>query len=81
MKFAQDVLIIGAGPAGAVAAALLVRKGFRVLVLEKTHFPRFVIGESLLPAALSCLEEAGLAEAVHAAGFQRENRVPRCVSG
>lgn len=72
MKFKQDVLIIGAGPSGAVAAALLVRKGFRVLVLEKAHFPRFVIGESLLPAALSCLEQAGLAEAVHAAGFQRK---------
>ena len=72
MKFAQDVLIIGAGPSGAVAAAMLVRKGFRVLVLEKRHFPRFVIGESLLPAALSYLEEAGLADAVHAAGFQRK---------
>ena len=44
-----DVLIIGAGPAGAVASAYLNKQNLKVLVLEKQKFPRFVIGESLLP--------------------------------
>lgn len=72
MTTAYDVVVIGAGPSGAVASAMLVRKGLRVLVLEKQQFPRFVIGESLLPAAMQYLEAAGLAEAVHAYGFQRK---------
>lgn len=68
-----DVLIIGAGPSGAVAAALLVQRGFKVLVLEKQAFPRFSIGESLLAQSLELLEQAGMLEAVHAAGFQYKN--------
>ena len=48
----HDVVIIGAGPSGAVASALLRQKGWQVLVLEIGHFPRFVIGESLLPACM-----------------------------
>lgn len=46
-----DVIVAGAGPAGSSAAALLAEQGVRVLVLEKEHFPRFHIGESLLPAS------------------------------
>lgn len=72
MKHDADVLIIGAGPSGAVAAALLARQGWSVLVLERTHFPRFVIGESLLPAMMPILDAAGLGEAVRSAGFQRK---------
>lgn len=64
-----DVLIIGAGPAGAVAAAQLHREGFRCLVVEKQKFPRFVIGESLLPRTMDLLKEVGLLEAVEARGF------------
>ncbi|SUO97216.1 NAD(P)/FAD-dependent oxidoreductase [Suttonella ornithocola] len=67
-----DVLIIGAGPSGAVAAAGLVRLGYKVLVLEKMHFPRFVIGESLLPSLMPMLDEVGLGDAVRAGGFQRK---------
>ncbi|MEO6596006.1 MAG: NAD(P)/FAD-dependent oxidoreductase [Planctomycetota bacterium] len=55
-----DVLVIGAGPAGAVAAGLLAMAGHRVLVLEKDRFPRFHIGESLLPAGLPVLERLGI---------------------
>ena len=44
----RQVVIIGAGPSGAIAAALLKRKGHDVLVIERQHFPRFSIGESLL---------------------------------
>ena len=55
-----DIAVIGAGPAGTVAATLLTRRGYRVRVLERANFPRFVIGESLLPSAMAPLEEAGL---------------------
>jgi flavin-dependent dehydrogenase len=68
-----DVLIIGAGPAGSVAAALLAQRGYRVLVQERQHFPRFSIGESLLAYSTQLLQEAGLLEAVLAAGFQYKN--------
>lgn len=68
-----DVLVIGAGPSGAVAAALLARNGHRVRVLEKEVFPRFSIGESLLPQSMQYIEEAGMLAAVHAAGFQYKN--------
>ncbi|HZZ09952.1 MAG TPA: NAD(P)/FAD-dependent oxidoreductase [Paraburkholderia sp.] len=68
-----DVAIIGAGPAGAVAAALLRRSGRSVLVLERQHFPRFSIGESLLPQSMTYLEEAGMLQAVVEAGFQYKN--------
>lgn len=68
-----DVLVIGAGPAGTVAAAILNQKGHQVKIVEKQQFPRFVIGESLLPRCLHNLEKAGLLEAVKAQGFQRKN--------
>lgn len=69
-----DVAIIGAGPAGSVAAALLHQQGFRVCVLECAHFPRFVIGESLLPYSMDILAEADLLHIVQAqAGFQYKN--------
>jgi flavin-dependent dehydrogenase len=68
-----DVLIIGAGPAGSVAAALLVQRGFKVLVLEKQKFPRFSVGESLLAQTLGLIDEAGMLEPVLSAGFQFKN--------
>lgn len=66
----SDVLIIGAGPAGTVAAAMLARRGVSVTVLERSVFPRFSIGESLLPQCMAFLEAAGLLSAVQGAGFQ-----------
>jgi len=69
----KEVVIIGAGPAGTVAAALLARKGHKVLVLERQQFPRFSIGESLLAHCLEFIEEAGMLEAVKKAGFQPKN--------
>jgi len=66
----RQVVVIGAGPSGAIAAALLKRKGHDVLVIERQHFPRFSIGESLLSHCLDFVEEAGMLNAVNAAGFQ-----------
>jgi flavin-dependent dehydrogenase len=65
-----DIVVIGAGPSGAVAASWLKLQGYRVLVLEKETFPRFQIGESLLPNCMTHLEAAGLLEAVKAQNFQ-----------
>lgn len=66
-----DVLIIGAGPSGSSAAALLRQKGYAVTIIEKQYFPRFSIGESLLPQSMVFLEEAGLLDTVrdHAIEF------------
>jgi flavin-dependent dehydrogenase len=68
-----DIAIIGAGPAGAVAAKFLHDAGLQVTVLEAQTFPRFVIGESLLPNCMNILERAGLLDAVEQAGFQFKN--------
>lgn len=70
-----DVVIIGAGPSGTVAAAYLLQQGLRVCLIEKQYFPRFVIGESLLPYSLDILAEAGLLNAVAFGGFQPKNGV------
>lgn len=68
-----EILIVGAGPAGSVAAALLRKQGRQVLVIEREQFPRFSIGESLLPQSMQYLEEAGMLRAVVEAGFQFKN--------
>lgn len=68
-----EVLIVGAGPAGSVAAAMLRKQGRRVLMLERTPFPRFSIGESLLPQSMEYIEAAGLLRDVVEAGFQYKN--------
>ena len=69
----RQIVVIGAGPAGAIAAALLKRQGHDVLIIERQQFPRFSIGESLLSHCLDFVEEAGMLEAVNAAGFQMKN--------
>ncbi|MEZ9339846.1 NAD(P)/FAD-dependent oxidoreductase [Vibrio splendidus] len=69
-KLSTQVVIIGAGPSGAIAASLLHKKGIDVRVIEKSLFPRFSIGESLLPACMEVIEQAGMSEAVADANFQ-----------
>lgn len=64
-----DLLIIGGGPAGSTAAATARQHGLRTLVVEKTAFPRFHIGESLLPAGNAVLRASGVWPKVSAAGF------------
>ncbi|MCP5521181.1 MAG: tryptophan 7-halogenase [Verrucomicrobiales bacterium] len=67
-----EVLIIGCGPGGSTAATFLAKAGRRVLVLEKETFPRFHVGESLLPYNRPLFEEMGVWPALAAAGFQRK---------
>ena len=66
-----DVLVIGGGPAGSTVGALLAQQGHTVTVLEKTHPPRFHIGESLLPANLQLFEKLGVGDAVKAIGMEK----------
>lgn len=66
-----DVVVIGGGPAGSTAAALLARRGYRVVALEKAHHPRFHIGESLLPMNLPLFERLGVLDKVRALGVYK----------
>jgi flavin-dependent dehydrogenase len=67
-----DAIIIGGGPGGSSASSYLARSGKRVLVLEKEHFPRFHIGESLLPYNRKIFSEIGVLETLQAAQFPRK---------
>src|SRR5215468_5793089 len=67
-----DVLVVGGGPAGSTLAALLARAGKQVVLLERESFPRYHIGESLLPEVLEVLQESGALPAVESAGFLRK---------
>jgi flavin-dependent dehydrogenase len=67
-----DVLVIGAGPSGTVAASIVSKAGYSVKIVEKLKFPRFVIGESLLPRCMEALTEAGFVDAIKEKGFQQK---------
>lgn len=71
-EISYDAAIIGGGPGGSAAAGFLARAGKRVLVLEKEHFPRFHIGESLLPYNRKLFEELGVLPTLEAAGFLKK---------
>lgn len=65
-----EVLIIGAGPSGCVSAAYLQQQGIKVRMVEKTRFPRLVVGESLIPRVMDHLDEAGFLPALKAMNFE-----------
>ncbi|MEO8438674.1 MAG: NAD(P)/FAD-dependent oxidoreductase [Spartobacteria bacterium] len=67
-----DVAIIGGGPAGSTAATLLARAGRKVIVCEREKFPRFHIGESLLPVSMKTFTRLGVHEKFEQAGFLRK---------
>jgi flavin-dependent dehydrogenase len=69
---AHDVIVIGGGPAGSTVGTRLAQKGKSVLLLEKEQFPRFHIGESLLPGCVPLLDELGVHDEVKAT-FLRKN--------
>ena len=68
-----DIVIVGGGPGGSTAGALLAQKGWRVLLLEKDRHPRFHIGESLLPLNLPLFEQLGCAPAVQKVGLVKNS--------
>src|SRR5213592_2190538 len=70
-----DAVIIGGGPAGASAAAVLAEHGHRVLVLEREKFPRYHIGESLLPFSYQPLERLGLIKKMRQSSFVKKYSV------
>lgn len=72
MKKKTQILIIGAGPSGMVSAAYLKNNGVDCLVVEKSKFPRFSIGESLIPRCMDNFEEVGLLEVIKKSGFQKK---------
>jgi flavin-dependent dehydrogenase len=72
MNSSTQILVIGGGPAGSTTATFLAREGFDVTLIEKEVFPRYHIGESLLPSCLEILELLGAREKIEAYGFQRK---------
>src|SRR6185369_10144526 len=70
-----DVLIIGAGPAGASAATILAEYGHKVIVLEREKFPRYHVGESLLPFTFHPLQRLGLVETMKKSAFVKKYSV------
>jgi 2-polyprenyl-6-methoxyphenol hydroxylase-like FAD-dependent oxidoreductase len=71
----RDVIVIGGGPAGSTAAALLARNGWKVTLFERETHPRFHIGESLLPMNLPIFENLGVLDKVAAAGVRKNAAV------
>lgn len=67
-----DVLVIGAGPSGCVSSCYLHNNGAKVKVVEKTKFPRLVVGESLIPRAMDHFHEAGLFDALDKMNFEKK---------
>jgi len=75
MRSQYDVIVVGGGPSGAAASGLLSMWGRRVLLLEKEKFPRYHIGESLIPGVMPVIRELGAAKALEELGAQRKNGV------
>ncbi len=70
-----DAIIIGGGPAGTTSATLLAEKGHRVLLVEKTTFPRYHVGESLMPFCWFTLNRLGVLDRMEEIGFTRKHSV------
>ena len=75
MNGSHDAILIGAGPAGCAAATVLAGQGHRVLVLEREKFPRYHIGESLIPFTFQPLERLGLVERMKRSHYQKKYSV------
>ena len=69
----SDVVVIGGGPAGATTATLVARQGRRVTLFERDRFPRFHIGESLIPETFWVLERLGMLDAMRSSRFVKKH--------
>ena len=67
-----DAAIIGGGPAGSTAATLLAQNGRKVVLIEKEKFPRYHVGESLMPYCYFTLERLGLVEELMASDVPKK---------
>lgn len=67
-----DVVVVGAGPGGSTLASLLAKKNFNVALIEKEAFPRFKIGESLLPHSMDILKESGAFDKIDSGKYIRK---------
>ena len=76
-----DVAIIGGGPGGSSAAAFLAERGLSVALFERETFPRFHVGESLMPATMLLLQELGVRQEIDARGFQLKYGAPSSMRG
>lgn len=72
MKYDYDAILIGGGPAGACASAILAEYGHRVLVIEREKFPRYHVGESLIPFTYGPLERLGMIPKMKASHFVKK---------
>ncbi len=70
-----DVVVIGGGPAGSTTATLIAQHGYRVLLFEREHFPRFHIGESLIPETYWVLKRLNMLEKMRASPFVKKYSV------
>jgi flavin-dependent dehydrogenase len=76
LSYDCDVIIVGAGPAGCTAATILAEeKGKKVIVLEKEHFPRYHVGESLIPHCYDTIVRLGMVDRLNEKGFQSKQSV------
>jgi flavin-dependent dehydrogenase len=74
-KNEYDVIVIGAGPSGSATAAIVGEYGHRVLVLEREKFPRYHVGESLIPFTYGPLERLGMIPKMRASCFTKKYSV------
>ena len=75
MKCNYDTIVVGGGPAGSTTAAILAEKGHDVLIVEKDKFPRYHVGESLMPFCYFTLDRLGLTHKMDEIGFTKKLRL------